>query len=190
MNVPTLVTARLILREQRPSDTDALIRAYSDAAFAHFITTQRRALTAEEAWRAVAVVAGGWSTNGFSQWAVEERTTGALIGRVGPWTAPGWPAVEVGWSIIPQHQGKGYATEAAVAAIVWAHDQLGKDELIHLIDPSNTPSEAVARKLGATITGSHSFSEDVIANIWTSRWETFAASAPYQRYVAALDATA
>ena len=185
MTVPMLQTARLRLRGHQPADTATLISAYADESFARFITTQRRALTTEEAWRAVAVVAGSWAASGCGQWIVEMRENGTVVGRVGPWNPPGWPAFEIGWAILPGHQGNGFATEAAASAMVWAHEALGREEFIHLIDPANTPSEGVARRLGATITGQHRFSEEGVANIWTSRWETFTASEPYRRHLGA-----
>lgn len=46
-------------------------------------------------------------------------------------------------------EGKGYATEAATAAIDWAFDALGWTQVIHSISPGNAASQAVATKLGA-----------------------------------------
>jgi RimJ/RimL family protein N-acetyltransferase len=74
--------------------------------------------------------------------------------------------------------------------MVWAHEELGRDEMIHLIDPANERSERVARRLCASITGRHEFPNDIVANIWTSRWETFTASEPYRHHIAASGATA
>ena len=44
---------------------------------------------------------------------------------MGPWSPEGWPGTEVGWSFLREAGGKGYATEAATAAIDWAFDALG-----------------------------------------------------------------
>lgn len=51
----------------------------------------------------------------------------------------------------PEAQGKGYATEACIAAMDYAFDVLGWNEVIHNIDADNAASQAVARKLGATV---------------------------------------
>jgi RimJ/RimL family protein N-acetyltransferase len=56
----------------------------------------------------------------------------------------------VGWGLIREAWGKGYATEAATAAIDWAFATLGWDEVIHSIDPDNVNSQNVARRLGST----------------------------------------
>lgn len=61
----------------------------------------------------------------------------------------GWPGTEVGWGIVLAQCNRGYATEAATAAMDWAFDTLGWAEVIHTIAPGNEASRAVARKLGA-----------------------------------------
>jgi RimJ/RimL family protein N-acetyltransferase len=78
-----------------------------------------------------------------------EKATGRWVGRVGPWAPEGWPGTEVGWAIIRDCWGRGYATEAAIAAIDWAFDRLGWTQVIHCIDPANIASQVVARKLGS-----------------------------------------
>ena len=105
------------------------------------------------AWRGFMTMAGAWSINGFGMFSVIEKETGRWVGRVGPWRPEGWPGTEVGWGVIPEVQGKGYATEAATAAIDWAFDTLGWTEVIHCIDPANTPSQVVAKKLGSAVIG-------------------------------------
>lgn len=172
--VPTVETPRLTLRAHRPSDKPAIFAAYADERFSRFITREQRALTAEEAWRTAAMLPGGWALNGFGLWLAEERATGEPAGVVGPWEPEGWPAFEIGWMIFPPHWGKGFATEAAAAAFRWAHEALGKDEVIHLIDPANGPSEGVARKLGSQPSeGRKEFPNGTIARIWRTRWEDF-----------------
>ena len=45
--------------------------------------------------------------------------------------------------------GQGYAFEAASACIDFAFDELGWDEVTHLIEDANTPSQTLARRLGS-----------------------------------------
>ena len=75
------------------------------------------------------------------------------MGRLGPWFPQGWPAPEVGWSILPSEAGKGFVTEGSAAAVDWAFNHLGWDDVIHVIDPDNTPSQKVAERLGSTNRG-------------------------------------
>jgi RimJ/RimL family protein N-acetyltransferase len=61
----------------------------------------------------------------------------------------GWPGPEIGWALVRDVWGKGYATEGAATATDWAFDNLGWTEVIHSIDPANVPSQQVARRLGS-----------------------------------------
>ncbi|HEY5712514.1 MAG TPA: GNAT family N-acetyltransferase [Allosphingosinicella sp.] len=184
-DIPTIETERLILRGQKPGDTEALIAAFADDDYARFITSEKRGLDPVEAWRVVSLVAGSWATMGYGQWIAEERATGLPVGRLGPWGPPYWPDFEIGWSIFPGHQGKGFAREGAAAAMVWAHEAMGRDHAIHLIDPANVASERVAIALGAEPTGRWTVPGGYEVPVWTTRWEDFIKTSAFQRHVAA-----
>lgn len=143
---PTLETARLILRPTAAEDLEGWARLMADAEAARYIGgVQTRA----ESWRAMATMAGSWAMNGFGMFSLIEKDTGAWVGRVGPWRPEGWPGTEVGWSLHPGAHGKGYAVEAAVAAMDFAVDELGWTRVIHCIDPANLPSIRVAERIGS-----------------------------------------
>jgi RimJ/RimL family protein N-acetyltransferase len=59
----------------------------------------------------------------------------------------------VGWGIAKEFRGKGYAVEAARAAIDWSFATFELDKIVHCIDPENGASQAVARRLGASNEG-------------------------------------
>jgi len=93
---------------------------------------------------------GDVALRGCGLFSVIERDTGAWIGRVGPWMPEGALGPEIGWAFSSAAQGRGYATEAAKAAMDWAFYTLQWTEVIHGIDIGNTASIAVARRLGST----------------------------------------
>jgi len=147
---PTLETERLILRPPVPSDFEPYAQLMADKTTAKFIGgVQPRAV----AWRGFLSVAGAWAMQGYSFFTVVEKATGQWVGRVGPWCPEGWPGTEVGWSLGASFQGKGYATEAASAAIDWAFDHLGWRKVNHCIYPDNLASQAVAARLGSVNRG-------------------------------------
>ena len=80
---------------------------------------------------------------------VIERSSGRWIGRLGPWMPEGWPGPEIGWAIVRDCWGRGYAGEGASAATNWAFEHLGWTNIIHSIAPENEPSQRVAQKLGS-----------------------------------------
>jgi len=148
---PVIETARLILRPWRSSDIAANTAMLSDPDTARYIAPDGKPVTSElNGWRSAAVIAGHWALYGFGMFAVEERSSGRYVGRVGPWSPPGWPGLEVGWGITRECRGKGYAVEAARASIEWAFATFEIDEIIHCIVADNAPSQAVARRLGAS----------------------------------------
>ena len=141
-----LETPRLILRVPRAEDLDGWAAMMADAQAAKFIGgVTPRSVT----WRALMTMIGSWHAMGFAMFSVIEKSTGRWVGRLGPWMPEGWPGPEVGWAIIRDCWGRGYAPEGAIAATNWAFDTLGWDRVIHSIDPGNIPSQAVAQKLGS-----------------------------------------
>ena len=145
---PVLETPRLILRPPRMEDFEPWAAFGADEeAMRHLGGVQ----PPSAAWRGFMTVAGAWTLQGFAMFSVIEKSTGAWIGRVGPWKPAGWPGDEVGWGLAREVWGKGYATEAAAASIDWAFDHLGWSEVIHCIDAANVASQKVARRLGSAL---------------------------------------
>lgn len=144
---PILETERLILRPTAMEDFSRWAEFMADAEAARFIGGPQ---AAPAAWRGLMTMAGAWTLTGVSMFSIVEKSSGLWVGRLGPWTPDGWPGSEVGWGLHPDAQGKGYGLEGATAAIDYAFDALGWTEVIHCIDPDNTPSQRLAERLGAT----------------------------------------
>lgn len=143
----TLDTPRLRLRPFRPDDFEAYAAMCADTEVMRYVG-ERGVLGREDAWRQMAMLAGHWQLRGFGMWAVEERETGAFVGRVGLHYPEGWPDREVGWALARRFWGLGYATEAGRAAIEVAFGRLGWQRIISLIDPANVRSMRLAERLG------------------------------------------
>ena len=147
---PVIETERLKLRPWCDGDIAPNTAMLADPASARFITSDGKPITDEfVGWRNAAIMAGHWALHGFGMFVVEEKQSGRFVGRVGPWLPRGWPGFEVGWGIASEFRGKGYAVEAARAAIDWSFASFELDRIIHCIDCENTASQGVARRLGA-----------------------------------------
>ena len=146
MTGPVIETARLTLRPQAMEDFPRWAEMMADPEASTFIGGPQ---PAEAAWRGFMTMAGAWSLTGVAMFSLIERESGLWLGRVGPWTPLGWPGTEVGWGLHPDAHGKGYGVEAAEATINYAFDTLGWSEVIHCIDPDNTPSQRLAERLGS-----------------------------------------
>lgn len=146
-----LETDRLTLRMFRESDLDAYAAMCADPEVMEFLGPGP--MNRSEAWRNMAMVLGHWALRGFGMWAVEERASGELIGRVGCWRPEGWPGMEIGWTLRRASWGFGFATEAARAALDVALGELGQSHVISMIDRDNAASARVARRLGMRLEG-------------------------------------
>jgi RimJ/RimL family protein N-acetyltransferase len=141
-----LETSRLVLRPPRAGDLDAWAEMMMDEEAARFIGgVTVRAVS----WRGLMTMIGCWHAQGFAMFSVIEKSSGRWVGRLGPWMPEGWPGPEIGWAIVRDRWGRGYATEGAIAATNWAFDHLGWSRMIHSIDPDNVASQKVARRLGS-----------------------------------------
>lgn len=159
-------TERLVLRLPQAGDFERYAELQADEEAARWIGGhQPRAA----AWRKFLQQPGAWMIQGFGMFSVTDRATGRWLGQLGPWRPEGWPGNEIGYSFHPDAWGRGYATEAAVAAIDWALEHLDWDNFIHCIAPANTASQAVAKRLGSTLRGPGRLPpphEDAEVEIW------------------------
>ena len=147
-DIPTITTDRLHLRGFRPSDVEPYADMMADPSVTQFLSAGGP-LSAVDAWRQLAMLAGHWTLRGFGIWAVEERSTGQFIGRVGCFEPEGWPGFEIGYVLARAAWGKGYALEAAQASLRYARTVLERDDILSVIRPGNVGSIRVATTLGA-----------------------------------------
>ena len=143
----TLETPRLRLRMFRQADFEAYADMLADPQVARYLS-HGQPLSRPDAWRHMAMLLGHWQLFGFGPWAVEERASGELVGRIGPYCPAGWPGLELIWTIRRQSWGQGYATEGAGAALAYVFQQMARERVISLIRPENTASIRVAEKIG------------------------------------------
>jgi len=146
--IPELTTDRLLLRAFRHEDVEAYAQMMADPRVTQHLGVGQP-MTRADAWRQMAMIDGHWALRGFGLWAVEERATGALLGRIGCHEPEGFPAFEVGYVLAASAWGKGYAREGAAASLQFARETLGRDEITSIIRPANAASIRVACALGA-----------------------------------------
>ena len=74
--------------------------------------------------------------------------SGEFIGRAGLLHPEGWPDIELGWMLKPEHRHHGYATEAGTAVLAYAWEQLHIQRAISMVRVGNDASDRVAERLG------------------------------------------
>lgn len=144
--LPELETARLRLRQFAEADLDAYAAITADTEVMRYVGGSP--LSRDDAWRSLGYVLGHWKIRGYGLWAVDEKATGQLVGRIGLYRPEGWPGLEVGWLVAKPRWGEGFATEGGAAAMAQAFERLAAPRLISVIEPPNAASIRVAEKLG------------------------------------------
>lgn len=151
---PIVETERLRLRAHTAADFEACIPMWNDPIVTRFIGG--RAYTAEEVWQRVQRYAGSWALLGHGFWVIEDKISGKLVGEIGIMDArrdmdpPFGKDRELGWALLPDAHGKGYASEALQATLEWERQVFNAPCLVCMIDPDNAPSIKLAQKFGFT----------------------------------------
>ena len=152
-------TERLLLRQWRDGDWNGLHRTYSDPEVMRWVGGP----SPDVAFTAAAVgrMSMHWRLLGYGMFAVEERSGGGLVGRIGLLLHPDWPLegpkVEVGWTLQRSVWGRGYATEGARASLEFGFRELGLPQIFSMTRPDNLRSLAVMERCGLTRRGELEF---------------------------------
>ena len=147
IDIPVLETERLRLTAFGNRHFEAYASMLGDPASTRFVG-DGHPLDRMNAWRSMAMLLGHWALRDYGMWAVELKDSGEFVGRVGLHHPDGWPDLELGWMLMPQHQHHGYATEAARAALAFAFERVRAPRVVSLIRLENSASERIARRLG------------------------------------------
>ena len=172
MQIPRLETQHLILRAFCEADLNAYAEMCADPEVMRYIGNGQP-LSRSESWRNIAMMLGHWQLRGYGMWAVEEHSSGVMIGRIGCWQPEGWPGFEIGWTLRRAYWGRGFATEAARAAMNHAFGELKQSHVISLTRPENAASRRVAEKLGEKLEGTTEIfgGEAVVYEISREDWQ-------------------
>lgn len=147
-------TERLALRRWRAGDVDPLTEILLDPRVSQWLGGEG---SRDDVAAAIQRYEHSWESLGFGRFAVEERATGELVGRVGIMRADAWSATpekdEVGWVVAPSRWGHGYAGEAARAALADGLDRAGLPRIVAFTLPENVASRRVMEQCGMTERG-------------------------------------
>lgn len=160
--IPELETDRLRLRAPKAAD----IEAYIDFRASDRSKTVGGPYPRHTGWSQFAGLIGHWVIRGFGRWIVADKATDAPLGVVGLYHPDDWPEPEIAWSLFEAGEGRGIAYEAALAARAYAYDNLGWTGVMSLVDPANTRSVALARRLGCVADGHYDHPQYGRMHVW------------------------
>lgn len=147
----SLRTERLVLRRWLPADRQLFAALNADPEVMEYYPG---VLSRPESDALADRIEAHFAAHGFGLWALEVAGVAGFVGCVGlaipRFEAPFTPCVEIGWRLARAHWGKGYATEAARAAMAYGFDVLRLPELVSFTVPANLRSRRVMERLGMT----------------------------------------
>src|SRR5712691_9893555 len=145
-----LTTERLLLRQWRDDDVDALLEIYTQP---EYLATMP-AKTLDETRKQLDWLRRAWIEDGHCHWAACDLESGRLIGRIGlqchrDWPLADRPVPEVGWVLHRDWWGRGLATEGGQAGVdAWREHLQDEPRLYSFTTPDNRRSRAVMERLG------------------------------------------
>ena len=151
MLVSTLQTERLILRDWRDEDLEPFAALNADPAVMEWFPA---VLSRAESDAAAERIRAELAERGFGLGAVEAPGVAPFLGFAGlsvpRFEAHFAPCVEIGWRLARAHWGRGYAAEAARAALAFGLERLALPEIVSFTAVGNAKSRRVMEKLGMT----------------------------------------
>lgn len=150
-----LETERLLLRRFTEDDVDAVFRMRSDADVMRFIRAPQRDRREAENW--VTLVSSRWESDRIGFCAVVEKLSKRFIGWCGLWRLKETGEIEVGYALVKDFRGRGLASEASEAFLVYGFEILNLREIVAVARPENRASRAVMERLGMTYDYTGSF---------------------------------
>lgn len=139
-------TARLRFRQMTMADLDAMSSMLGDPDVMTYYPSPK---THDEAADWIAWNQANYARHGYGLWIVETHD-GDFVGDCGlTWQqVNGRSELEVGYHVRRELQGRGYASEAALACLERARDVVGVGLLVAIVHPDNAASRRVAERLG------------------------------------------
>jgi RimJ/RimL family protein N-acetyltransferase len=156
-------TQRLHLRLWRDKDLPAFAAMNADPRVMEFFP---RPLDRDESNARAVRIREHFARHGFGLWAVDVPGVAEFVGFVGlsvpDFEAHFTPCVEVGWRLGHEHWGRGYATEAARAALDFGFQRLALEEIVSFTVPANQRSRRVMEQIGMIRTPDDDFDHPVL----------------------------
>jgi RimJ/RimL family protein N-acetyltransferase len=143
-----LDTERLSLREFTPQDAPFLLRLVNEPGWIRNINNPGVSNVDEALAWAEGRLFKAYRELGHGFWAVERRADGVTVGMCGLFKRPALPEPDLGYALLAEHEGRGYALEAARGCVAHARERLNWEQLMAITAVDNPRSVGLLTKLG------------------------------------------
>lgn len=141
-----LETDRLFLRRMNENDIENVFAMRSNTDVMRFIRPIQTKQSETENW--IKLVSSRWNTEKIGFCAIIEKSTKYFAGWCGIWRLKETGETEVGYALLKEFWGKGYAVEASKAFLRYGFEDLNIEKIVAVADPENQNSRRVMEKLG------------------------------------------
>jgi RimJ/RimL family protein N-acetyltransferase len=146
-------TERLNIREYQLADAEAILQLFNEDAFINNIGDKQLRTTADaEAYISDKLLAS-YQQHGFGLYLLEDKHTANAIGMCGLVKRPELEYPDLGYALLEQYAGQGYAREAAAAVLNWAAKNLAQQTIQAVTLPTNQRSNQLLQRLGFDFIG-------------------------------------
>lgn len=143
-------TERLILQPMNIDDSDLILELYNAPNFIKFIG-DRNIKTLQNAENYIAAkFLPQIEKLGYGNYLIKRKSDHKKIGGVGIFEREGMDVKDIGFSFLPDFEGKGYGFEAAAKLLETAYEQFGCTKISAITSKENTASQKLIKKLGLT----------------------------------------
>ena len=143
-----MVTARLRLRQFELDDAPFILQLLNEPGWKRFIGDRNITSEADARTYIETVLIASYVQHGFGLYAVYLKDPALPIGMCGLVKRDALADVDVGFALLHDYQGSGYALEAARATLQYARDVLGISRLVAITTAANGRSIDLLRRLG------------------------------------------
>ncbi|MFC7158723.1 GNAT family N-acetyltransferase [Pseudidiomarina halophila] len=164
-------TERLVLRELEDADANFIHQLYTGSDFRRAIGDRGISSLADAADYLKKVLQNSYREHGFGLWLMEFEGQG--VGVCGLVKRDYLPVPDLGFALVPEAYGQGFAREAAAACLSYARAELGLPELLAIASMDNEASHKLLQAVGFKPNGmiiEPRSKESLCCFRWTARW--------------------
>ena len=166
-----LETDRLFLRRMTNADVEYVFTMRSDKDVMRFIRSAETSRSATESW--IDLISSRWETDKIGFCAVIEKSSKRFAGWCGLWRLMETGEIEVGYALLKEFWGKGFAVEASEAFLDYGFEELKVEKIVAVTAPDNQNSRRVMEKLGMTFDGIGHYYERELVHYSITRKDFF-----------------
>lgn len=139
---------RLLLRELCSNDSAFILRQLNEPSFIENIADRGVRNEQQANKHLVNGPLASYQKHGFGLWAIQLLGTDIVIGTCGLIKRDNLSEVDLGYALLPEYFGKGYAEEATLACIQLAKTKFHLPRLLAIVNPDNSASRKLLEKIG------------------------------------------